>query len=158
MDGWLLESPHPTPCGLLGGREWMGAGKRGGSQWQPANSHHPLSRFLINKPQAVFMHFSHIYIPVGKIGAAFYPHTVSGTFGILHYENEIHQILETEENLGMVLFHPFVRVNLRFGKEICFLSLTLESVFVRKQVLCHAWKGVRDLYCPNSVTKLGQTI
>ena len=58
----------------------------------------------------------------------------------------------------MVLFHLFVRVNLRFGKVICFLNFTLESVSVRKQVLCLAWKGVRDLYCPNSVTKLGQTI
>lgn len=41
---------------------------------------------------------------------------MSGTFGVIHYEYEIHQILETEENLGMILFHPLIRINLRFGE------------------------------------------
>lgn len=78
------------------------------------------------------MCLSHMYILEGKMRAAFCPHPRSGTFGIIHYENEIHQILETEENLGMILFHFFIIINWRFGEVTCFLSTTLESVLVRK--------------------------
>lgn len=79
-----------------------------------------------------FTYLSHVYILEGKMRAAFYPHTMPGTCGIMHYENEIHQILGTEENLRMILFHSFIRINLRFGEVTCFLNFTLESVFVRK--------------------------
>lgn len=48
--------------------------------------------------------------------AAFYPHTMLGTFGIIRYENDIYQILERGENLGVISFHSLKRVQLTFGE------------------------------------------
>lgn len=79
-------SPHPASCGLLGGGPW-GAEKRGSSQWWPTNSHRCFFCFLINKPRPFFMYLLHIYIFDRKMRAVFYPHTMSGTFGVIHYEN-----------------------------------------------------------------------
>lgn len=69
------------------------------------------------------MYLPHVYILDRKMRAAFHSPTMSGTFGIIHYEYEIHQILETEENLGMILFHPLIRINLRFG-EVKYLTFS----------------------------------
>lgn len=78
------------------------------------------------------MYVSHVYVLEGKARAAFYPHTMSGTFGVIHYENEILQILETDESLGMILFHSLIRINLRFGEVTWFLNFAVESVFIRR--------------------------
>lgn len=42
-------------------------------------------------------HPPHNFILKSKTEAALYPHTMWGTFGILHYGNCIHQTSETEE-------------------------------------------------------------
>lgn len=67
-------------------------------------------------PILFFMYLLHIYILDRKMRAAFYPHTMLGTFGIIRYENEIYQILEREENLRVISFHSLKRVQLTFGE------------------------------------------
>lgn len=95
-DGWmccgcwclsLASGKSPSYSPWFAGTAWRQAGKRGGSQRQLANSCHLFSCFLINKPHSFFLYLPHICILDKKMRAAFYPHTTSGTFGIIHYEN-----------------------------------------------------------------------
>jgi hypothetical protein len=72
-----------------------------------------------------------------------------GTFGSMHYENEIHQILAIES--------LDIRTNLKFG-EVKSLAFSTSRVLMGEiEVLCSSWMDNRDLDCPNSTTEFEQT-